>query len=278
MPSDDPGLAALAHQVPPGRACPALLRSLPLPSDGEGLHRRRGQLRASPRARCSRRGGSRSTASRRARDRRQLALRKRQRDLVGLPLAAHQHLAAADGLQGLPDAGGLSGLPRPLQIAAYFDDYAERFGLRERIGFSTEVLERRAGGRGVGGDGRGAGGAARPSATGRCWSPTATTGTRAGPNRPSPAPRTSRASRCTSTTTASRTCCSASGCWCSGSATRPIDVAVESSRIAEKTFLAMRRGAWVLPKFLGGKPIDEAAPPIAASCRSPSSASSSTGC
>ena len=42
-----------------------------------------------------------------------------------------------------------------------------------------------------------------------------------------------------------------------------VDVAVESSRIAEKTFLAMRRGAWVLPKFLGGKPIDEAAPPVA---------------
>ena len=42
-----------------------------------------------------------------------------------------------------------------------------------------------------------------------------------------------------------------------------VDVAVESSRIADKTFLAMRRGAWVLPKFLGGKPIDEAAPPVA---------------
>ena len=41
-----------------------------------------------------------------------------------------------------------------------------------------------------------------------------------------------------------------------------VDVAVESSRIAEKTFLAMRRGAYVLPKFLGGKPIDEAAPPF----------------
>jgi dimethylaniline monooxygenase (N-oxide forming) len=41
-----------------------------------------------------------------------------------------------------------------------------------------------------------------------------------------------------------------------------VDVAVESSRIAEKTFLAMRRGAYVLPKFLGGKPIDEASPPI----------------
>jgi hypothetical protein len=42
-----------------------------------------------------------------------------------------------------------------------------------------------------------------------------------------------------------------------------VDVAVESSRIAAKTFLSMRRGAYVLPKFLGGTPIDEAAPAIA---------------
>ena len=39
-----------------------------------------------------------------------------------------------------------------------------------------------------------------------------------------------------------------------------VDIAVESSRIAEATFLAMRRGAYVLPKFLGGKPIDEVSP------------------
>jgi hypothetical protein len=42
-----------------------------------------------------------------------------------------------------------------------------------------------------------------------------------------------------------------------------VDVAVEASRIAEKTFIAMRRGAWVLPKFINGKPVDESAPPIA---------------
>jgi dimethylaniline monooxygenase (N-oxide forming) len=38
-----------------------------------------------------------------------------------------------------------------------------------------------------------------------------------------------------------------------------VDIAVESSRIGEKTFLATRRGAWVLPKYLNGKPIDEIA-------------------
>jgi cation diffusion facilitator CzcD-associated flavoprotein CzcO len=35
------------------------------------------------------------------------------------------------------------------------------------------------------------------------------------------------------------------------------DIAVESSRIAERTLLAMRRGAWILPKYLSGKPTDE---------------------
>jgi dimethylaniline monooxygenase (N-oxide forming) len=41
-----------------------------------------------------------------------------------------------------------------------------------------------------------------------------------------------------------------------------VDIAVESSRIGEKTFLATRRGAWVLPKYLNGKPIDEVLNPI----------------
>jgi thioredoxin reductase len=40
------------------------------------------------------------------------------------------------------------------------------------------------------------------------------------------------------------------------------DIAVEASRIAAKTFLAMRRGAYVLPKYMNGKPTDESASPI----------------
>jgi len=34
------------------------------------------------------------------------------------------------------------------------------------------------------------------------------------------------------------------------------DIAVESSRIAERTVLAMRRGAWIVPKYLFGVPTD----------------------
>ena len=56
-----------------------------------------------------------------------------------------------------------------------------------------------------------------------------------------------------------------------------VDIAVESSRIADKTFLAMRRGAYVLPKYLNGKPIDEIADADHRGCRCRCSASSSAG-
>jgi len=38
------------------------------------------------------------------------------------------------------------------------------------------------------------------------------------------------------------------------------DIATESSRVARTTYLAMRRGAYVLPKFIGGVPLDQLAP------------------
>jgi thioredoxin reductase len=40
------------------------------------------------------------------------------------------------------------------------------------------------------------------------------------------------------------------------------DIAVEASRIADLTFLAVRRGAYVLPKYMNGKPIDETTTPL----------------
>ena len=47
------------------------------------------------------------------RRRRQLALRQRQRHVVRVPLALHQHLAADDAVRQLPDAGRLPGLSAP---------------------------------------------------------------------------------------------------------------------------------------------------------------------
>ena len=35
------------------------------------------------------------------------------------------------------------------------------------------------------------------------------------------------------------------------------DIAVESSFVARKTFLSSRRGAYILPKYLFGRPLDQ---------------------
>ena len=45
--------------------------------------------------------------------------------------------------------------PSHYQVAKYFDDYAERFGLAEKITFRTEVVAAEPIGDGVGGHGRG---------------------------------------------------------------------------------------------------------------------------
>ena len=36
-----------------------------------------------------------------------------------------------------------------------------------------------------------------------------------------------------------------------------VDIAVESSYVAEHTYLAARRGAWIIPKYLFGRPLDQ---------------------
>ena len=36
-----------------------------------------------------------------------------------------------------------------------------------------------------------------------------------------------------------------------------MDIAVESSYVAERTYLAARRGAWIVPKYIFGRPIDQ---------------------
>src|SRR3954452_2320034 len=149
--------------------------------------------------------------------------------------------------------------PNHFQIARYFDDYVDHFALRERIRFRTEVLsvvpvdgewevtvrER---------DGREESHRYRAVlvANGHHWDP----------RWPEPAfpgsgefegeqihvhhyrePEILRAKRVLVL----------------GIGNSATDIAVEASRIAEKAFLAMRRGAYVMPKYLNGKPTDEAA-------------------
>ena len=71
-----------------------------------------------------------------------------------------------------------------------------------------------------------------------------------------------RARRSTPTTTwapPSRSTCTASACWWSGSATAPWTSSRSSPArgVAEKVFISTRSGAWVMPKYLFGRPVGE---------------------
>jgi Flavin-binding monooxygenase-like len=174
--------------------------------------------------------------------------------------------------------------PSHWQVARYFDDYAERFGLLERIAFRTEVVRVEP----VAGDGApqaGAGQAngARPAgsradgewevtvegpegqrreryravivANGHHWKPR-------WPEPPFPGVDAYEGEQMHVHHYREPDVLEGKRVLVLGIGNSAVDVAVESSRIADATFLAMRRGAYVLPKFLGGKPIDESAPPL----------------
>ncbi|MGN6663560.1 MAG: flavin-containing monooxygenase [Solirubrobacterales bacterium] len=152
--------------------------------------------------------------------------------------------------------------PDHFQMAAYFDEFADHFGLREKIDFRTEVtkVEPADGAwavtvKGPGGDERTELYRAVLVANGHHWDP----------RWPEPAfpgaeefegeqlhahhyrePDVLRGKRVVVL----------------GLGNSATDIAVESSRIAAKTFLAVRRGAYVLPKYMNGKPIDEVTTPL----------------
>jgi cation diffusion facilitator CzcD-associated flavoprotein CzcO len=153
--------------------------------------------------------------------------------------------------------------PDHFQMAAYFDEYADHFGLREKIAFRTEVT-------GVEpADGAWAVTTRRESGaetTARYRAVMVANGHHWDPRWPEPAfpgadefegeqlhahhyrePDLLRGKRVVVL----------------GLGNSATDIAVESSRIADKTFLAVRRGAYVLPKYMNGKPIDEAVHPLA---------------
>jgi dimethylaniline monooxygenase (N-oxide forming) len=147
--------------------------------------------------------------------------------------------------------------PDHFQMAAYFDEYADHFGLKEKIRFRTEVksVEPVDGEWEVtveGPDGE--------RETNRYQAVVVANGHHWDPRWPEPAfPGSEEFSgeqvhvhhyREPDVLRGKRVLVLGLG----NSAT---DVAVESSRIADKTFLAVRRGAYVLPKYMNGKPIDE---------------------
>jgi len=151
--------------------------------------------------------------------------------------------------------------PSHFQIAAYFDDYVDHFGLRERIRFRTEVV-RVGPAEGEwevsvdpGGEGETHRYRAVLVANGHHWDPRWPEPPFRGSERFAGEQMHAHHYREPDVLRGRRVLVLGIG----NSAT---DIAVESSRIAEKTFLAMRRGAYILPKYLNGKPTDESASPL----------------
>jgi Flavin-binding monooxygenase-like len=150
--------------------------------------------------------------------------------------------------------------PSHWQVARYFDDYAERFGLGEKIAFRTEVVAAEPSGDGWEVTVEGPGGRRTETyravivANGHHWKPR-------WPEPPFPGVDEFEGEQMHVHHYREPDVLEGKHVLVLGIGNSAVDVAVESSRIAEKTFLAMRRGAYVLPKFLGGTPIDESAPP-----------------
>jgi cation diffusion facilitator CzcD-associated flavoprotein CzcO len=152
--------------------------------------------------------------------------------------------------------------PNHFQIAKYFDEYVDRFGFREKVRFRTEVkgVEPVDGEWEVSFEGRDG---KRDSeryravlvANGHHWDPR-------WPEPPFPGAEAFEGEQMHVHHYREPDVLRGKRVLVLGIGNSATDVAVEASRIADATFLSMRRGAYVLPKYMNGKPTDESASPL----------------
>jgi cation diffusion facilitator CzcD-associated flavoprotein CzcO len=151
--------------------------------------------------------------------------------------------------------------PSHWQIARYFDNFVDHFGLRDRIRFRTEVLSvEPADGEWevTTEDDRGRRESARYGAVlvanGHHWDPR-------WPEPPFPGSGDFLGEQIHAHDYREPEILRGKRVLVLGIGNSSTDIAVESSRIADATFLAMRRGAYIVPKYLHGRPTDETGVP-----------------
>ena len=142
--------------------------------------------------------------------------------------------------------------PHHTHIAEYFNDYVDRFGLRDRIVFETGVERARRGDDGVWtvtldtGDTRTYD--ALVVANGHHWDP----------RWPEPAfPGEFNGKQVHAHYYVDNEDFRDKNVLVVGIGNSAMDIAVESSFVARNTFLSSRRGAYILPKYLFGRPLDQ---------------------
>jgi dimethylaniline monooxygenase (N-oxide forming) len=164
--------------------------------------------------------------------------------------------------RSLPMPDHLPDYPDHFQMAAYFDEFVDHFGLREKIRFRTEVLSADPvdGGwevvvQGPEGERETLRYGAVLVANGHHWDAR-------WPEPPFPGSDEFEGEQIHAHYYREPEVLRGKRVLVLGIGNSAADIAVESSRIADKTFLATRRGAYVLPKYMNGKPIDETVTPI----------------
>jgi cation diffusion facilitator CzcD-associated flavoprotein CzcO len=158
-----------------------------------------------------------------------------------------------------PMPADLPDYPSHWQIAAYFDDFVDHFGLRDAIAFRTEVTKVEpveSGGYDVTVRSRDAAREARTHhydhvlvANGHHWDPR-------WPEPSFPGSETFPGQQLHAHYYRTPDVFDGKRVVVLGIGNSATDIAVEASRSAKVTYLAMRRGAWIIPKFLFGVPTD----------------------
>jgi cation diffusion facilitator CzcD-associated flavoprotein CzcO len=144
--------------------------------------------------------------------------------------------------------------PHHAQIAAYFDDYVDHFGFRDRIRFETKVdrADRQADGtwelalR----DGSVERFDALLVANGHHWNPR-------WPEPAFPGSDSFAGVQMHAHSYVDNDIFTDGRALVLGIGNSAVDIAVEASYVAQRTFLAARRGAWIVPKYLFGRPTDQ---------------------
>ncbi len=144
--------------------------------------------------------------------------------------------------------------PHHTHIKEYFDNYTDHFGLREQITFETGVEHARKREDGVWEIGLDSGETrcydALIVANGHHWDPR-------WPEPAFPGADTFEGTQLHAHSYVENSIFAGKDVVVLGMGNSAMDIAVESSYVAANTYLAARKGAWIIPKYVFGKPIDQ---------------------